>query len=249
MACCSSLNTDLNLSTLNINTRNKNPTLPIDYGFRPLLPQNRVINSSVRVSSQAQASICVRRSMRWWEDKSVISTNMVEIQSAQQLVDTLRHAGDRLVILDFYSPGCGGCRTLHPKICQIAESNPDALFLKVNLEQMHTMCECLNVHVLPFFRFYRGSEGRLCSFSCTNSTIKKFKDAIGKHSTDRCSLGPAKGLEESEIARLVASQLIPEKGSSPPLPAATATAGEGLMVKELIRQAEMGKELASLLLL
>lgn len=33
------------------------------------------------------------------------------------------------------------------------------------------MCYSLNVHVLPFFRFYRGAQGRVCSFSCTNATV------------------------------------------------------------------------------
>lgn len=42
---------------------------------------------------------------------------MVEIHSAKELADSLLNAGDRLVIIDFYSPGCGGCRTLHPKVC------------------------------------------------------------------------------------------------------------------------------------
>ncbi|RZR83338.1 hypothetical protein BHM03_00009927 [Ensete ventricosum] len=55
-------------------------------------------------------------------------------------------------------------------------------------------------------RFYRGAHGRLGSFSCTNATIKKFKDALAKHSTDRCSLGPAKGLEESELLALAANK-------------------------------------------
>lgn len=41
---------------------------------------------------------------------------MIEIQSAQELVDALRNGGDRLVILDFYSPVCGGCKSLHPKV-------------------------------------------------------------------------------------------------------------------------------------
>lgn len=52
--------------------------------------------------------------MRWWEKST--NPNMTEIKSAQQLVDTLLNAGDKLVIVDFYSPGCGGCRTLHPKV-------------------------------------------------------------------------------------------------------------------------------------
>lgn len=36
--------------------------------------------------------------------------------------------------------------------------------------------------------------------------IKKFKDALAKHSPDRCSLGPTKGLEEKELLALVANK-------------------------------------------
>ncbi|XP_009765075.1 thioredoxin-like 1-2, chloroplastic [Nicotiana sylvestris] len=152
------------------------------------------------ISINAQASICISKAQRWWE--KTLKPNMVEIHSAKELVDSLLNAGDKLVIIDFYSPGCGGCRTLHPKICQLADSNPDAIFLKVNYEELKAMCHTLRIHVLPFFRFYRGAEGKLCSFSCTNATIKKFKDALGKYGTDRCSLGPAKGLDESELLAL-----------------------------------------------
>ncbi|KAL3513159.1 hypothetical protein ACH5RR_025876 [Cinchona calisaya] len=161
------------------------------------------VNSPRSFSIKAQASICVSRSLRWWE--KTLKPNMIEIHSAQELVDSLLNAGDRLVIVDFYSPGCGGCKALHPKICQLAESNPSAIFLKVNYEELKTMCHSLHIHVLPFFRFYRGAEGRLCSFSCTNATIKKFKDALGKYGTDRCSLGPARGLEESELLALAST--------------------------------------------
>lgn len=63
---------------------------------------------------QAQASICVSRAQRWWE--KTLKPNMIEIHSAQELVDSLQNAGDRLVVVDFYSRGCGGCRALHPKV-------------------------------------------------------------------------------------------------------------------------------------
>ncbi|KAL6318706.1 hypothetical protein AAG906_001179 [Vitis piasezkii] len=160
-----------------------------------------------KFSVHAQASICVSRALRWWE--KTLKTNMVEIHSAQELVDSLLNAGDRLVVVDFYSPGCGGCKALHPKICQLAELNPNAIFLKVDYEELKTMCHALHIHVLPFFRFYRGAEGRVCSFSCTNATIKKFKDALAKHGANRCSLGPAKGLDESELLKLAAVGEIP----------------------------------------
>ncbi|THU66049.1 hypothetical protein C4D60_Mb05t10110 [Musa balbisiana] len=76
---------------------------------------------------------------------------MKVIESAQDLHDSLLNAGDKLVIVDSFSPGCGGCRVLYPK-------------------------------------------------------IQKFKDALAKHGTDRCSLGPAKGLEESELLALAANE-------------------------------------------
>ncbi|CAH8265332.1 unnamed protein product [Arabidopsis lyrata] len=44
------------------------------------------------------------------------------------------------------------------------------------------------------------------SFSCTNATIKKFRDALAKHGPDRCSLGRTKGLEEKELVALAANK-------------------------------------------
>lgn len=155
----------------------------------------------------AQTLVTFGKSQKWWEKS--LQPNMVEINSAPELVMNLMNAGDRLVIVDFYSPGCGGCKALHPKICQLAESNPDSTFLMINYEQHKEMCYALHVHVLPFFRFYRGADGRVCSFSCTNATIKKFKDALAKHGTDRCSLGPAKGLSEQELMALASIDQIP----------------------------------------
>ncbi|XP_075478986.1 thioredoxin-like 1-2, chloroplastic [Primulina tabacum] len=154
----------------------------------------------------AQASSFMSKALKWWEKS--LQPNMIEINSAQEFVDSLSNAGDKLVVVDFYSPGCGGCKALHPKICQMAELNPDTIFVMVNYEQHKAMCYALHVHVLPFFRFYRGAEGRLCSFSCTNATINKFKVALAKHGTDRCSIGPTKGLNESELLALASNDLI-----------------------------------------
>ncbi|KAK4374580.1 hypothetical protein RND71_005257 [Anisodus tanguticus] len=53
-----------------------------------------------------QVSVCVGSGQGWWE--KTLKPNMVEINSAQQLVDSLLKAGDRLVVVEFYSPACGG---------------------------------------------------------------------------------------------------------------------------------------------
>ncbi|XP_039028538.1 thioredoxin-like 1-1, chloroplastic, partial [Hibiscus syriacus] len=90
--------------------------------------------------------------------------------------------------------------------CQLEKMNPDLQFLLVNSEEHKSMCYTLNVHVLPLFRFYRGAQRRVCQFSCTNATIKNFKDALAKYATDGCSLGPAKGLDEKELSALAANK-------------------------------------------
>ncbi|MCD7449369.1 hypothetical protein HAX54_051800 [Datura stramonium] len=161
-------------------------------------------NPKSAAAASAQMSIGIRKTPKWWEKG--LQPNMKEVTGAQDLVDSLLNAGDKLVVVNFFSPGCGGCKALYPKIYQLAEMNPDVQFLHVNYEELKSMCYSLNVHVLPFFRFYRGAEGRLCSFSCTNATIKKFKDALTKYGADCCSLGPVKGLEEKELLSLAANK-------------------------------------------
>ncbi|XP_050244837.1 thioredoxin-like 1-1, chloroplastic [Quercus robur] len=195
------------------------------YGKRIVLQENKALpkrgNFRFQSSIKAQTGYRIGKIQKWWEKG--LQPNVKEVTSAQELVDSLLNAGDKLVVVDFFSPGCGGCKALHPKICQFAEMNPDVQFIQVNYEEHKSMCYSLNVHVLPFFRFYRGAHGRLCSFSCTNATIKKFKDALAKHTPDRCSLGPTKGLEEKELLALSANKDLsfnytPKPVQPPPVP-------------------------------
>jgi thioredoxin-like negative regulator of GroEL len=134
-----------------------------------------------------QMNLTIGKAMRWWE--KCLQPNMREIESAQDLADSLLNAGDKLVVVDFFSPGCGGCRALHPKIAQLAEKNPEVLFLQVNYEKHKSMCYSLHVHVLPFFRFYRGAQGRVSSFSCTNATVSSSPNYVSATKTPIHSSG------------------------------------------------------------
>lgn len=61
-------------------------------------------------------SIGIKKPVRWWEKG--LKPNMKEVTGAEDLVDSLLTAGDKLVVVDFFSPGCGGCKALHPKVPQ-----------------------------------------------------------------------------------------------------------------------------------
>jgi len=205
----------------------KSAVLPCD-SFKSVL---RFPFSTLKASSQqaaitslspvpaAKAGIGFRKALKWWE--KALQPNMRDVTSTQDLVDSLRYAGDKLVVVSFFSPGCGACRALHPKICQLAQMNPDIEFVLVNSEEHKSMCYTLRVHVLPFFRFYKGALGRVCSFSCTTATIKKFKDAVAKYNVDFCSIGSTKGLEEEELLALAANRELSfsyTAKAEPPLP-------------------------------
>ncbi|KAL0333785.1 UNVERIFIED_CONTAM: Thioredoxin-like 2, chloroplastic [Sesamum angustifolium] len=73
------------------------------------------------------------------------------------------------------------------------------LVLKVNFYENKPMSKNLNVKVLPYFHFYRGADGLLESFSCSLAKFQKIKDAIELHNSDRCSLGPPKGVGELNL--------------------------------------------------
>lgn len=61
-----------------------------------------------------QMSFRLGKVQKWWEKG--LQPNMKEVTSAQDFVDSLLSAGDKLVVVDFFSPGCGGCKALHPKV-------------------------------------------------------------------------------------------------------------------------------------
>ncbi|KAG5022500.1 hypothetical protein JHK85_018842 [Glycine max] len=139
------------------------------------------------LSFKVSATVAETGQPKWWEKNA---PNMIDIHSTQEFLSAMSQAGDRLVIVEFYGTWCASCRALFPKLCRTAEEHPEIVFLKVNFDENKPMCKRLNVKVLPYFHFYRGTEGQLESFSCSLAKFQKIKDAIEIHNTARCSIGP-----------------------------------------------------------
>ncbi|KAG2543159.1 hypothetical protein PVAP13_9NG721300 [Panicum virgatum] len=127
---------------------------------------------------------------KWWEKD--MENNMKNIKSQEDFDEQLLKAGDKLTLAHFFSPNCRACKALHSKVHQFARMHPGLQFVMINYNEQTEICKRLNVHVLPLFRFYRGAEGQICSFSCTISTIYKL---LLNGMVFRLSLAAQKGLE------------------------------------------------------
>jgi len=158
------------------------------FAFRP---------TKIFDSFKVHATVAETDQPKWWERNP--GPNMVDIHSTQEFLSALSHAGERLVIVEFYGTWCASCRALFPKLCKTAQEHPEILFLKVNFDENKPMCKNLNVKVLPYFHFYRGADGQLESFSCSLAKFQKIKDAIITHNTDRCSIGPPTGVGDLNL--------------------------------------------------
>lgn len=97
----------------------------------------------------------------------------------------------RLTVLEFYVPACPACRSLAPKLRQLAADNPDVDFVTVNGEasaEMSAAVEALGVDRLPYFAVYRKDGGeRVSAFACNlrrvavlRAEIAAAKECVGE---------------------------------------------------------------------
>ncbi|KAK9208768.1 hypothetical protein WN944_001128 [Citrus x changshan-huyou] len=199
-----------------------------------LTPRKRLL------SFKAHATLAETNQPKWWEKNA---PNMIDIHSTQEFLEALSQAGDRLVIVEFYGTcihfhakliktevieykrngetAHGDAIDLHFVLyawllCRTAEEHPEIVFLKVNFDENKPMCKSLNVKVLPYFHFYRGAHGQLESFSCSLAKFQKIKEAIALHNTDRCSIGPPKGVGDLSLEVSLTGEWCPQLSRESP---------------------------------
>lgn len=56
---------------------------------------------------------------------------VVDIDSEAAFDNTIKSAGDSLVVVDYSTTWCGPCKVIAPKFDELSEKYPDAVFLKV----------------------------------------------------------------------------------------------------------------------
>ena len=98
---------------------------------------------------------------------------------------SLDSAAERLVVIEFYANTCDRCKKMFSQVEQIANNAPNAVFLKVDVDQNREAIEEFDVHLenqnpqLPAFILMKNNQRVGEIFGETNAV--KLKDLVERH--------------------------------------------------------------------
>jgi thioredoxin 1 len=73
--------------------------------------------------------------------------------NATNFSDTI--TGNDFVIVDFWAPWCGPCRSFAPVYEELSEQHPDIVFAKVNTEQEQELAGHFQIRSIPTLMLFR----------------------------------------------------------------------------------------------
>ncbi|PIA52832.1 hypothetical protein AQUCO_01000599v1 [Aquilegia coerulea] len=64
----------------------------------------------------------------------------------------------KLIVVDFTATWCGPCKTMSPVFDELANKNPNGIFLKVDVDKLQSVAIDWNVNAMPTFLFLKEGE-------------------------------------------------------------------------------------------
>ena len=77
----------------------------------------------------------------------------VEEMTAQSFEETITENG--IVIIDFWAPWCGPCRTFSPIFDKVSHNHTDIVFAKVNTEEEEELARHFQIRSIPTLMIFR----------------------------------------------------------------------------------------------
>lgn len=137
---------------------------------------------------------------KWWEVDC--PSNMVNVSTVQELHSAIAAASSAgvLAVVNFFAEECYACRSLQPKLRQMARDAPEVAFIKVNgsKEELRAYCEQMDITRIPYFHLHRDGQ-RVAHFTANmqpeklrllRSQIAQHRSASSSNSSEAPAMAP-----------------------------------------------------------
>lgn len=83
--------------------------------------------------------------------------NFIEITGKSDLETRLEKGGDTLIIVEFYAPWCGSCKSVESKVDDMAKEYSSVPFLRINVDDNEDLADQYEVTAMPTFIFFKNN--------------------------------------------------------------------------------------------
>lgn len=135
--------------------------------------------ASMRAELERQARARLEAEDGWHKQGGASLANLAAPATPREFKALVTGAPGRLVVVDYFKPSCNGCRTLYPKLLQLAANNPETLFIKVNTDApaLRELAQGMGVASLPWFQLFRDGD-LLSSFTANVTSISVLRAEV-----------------------------------------------------------------------
>ncbi|KAE8817686.1 Thioredoxin H-type [Hordeum vulgare] len=88
---------------------------------------------------------------------AAVAAEVISVHSLEQWTMQIEEANTakKLVVIDFTASWCGPCRIMAPVFADLAKKFPNAVFLKVDVDELKPIAEQFSVEAMPTFLFMK----------------------------------------------------------------------------------------------
>ncbi len=125
-----------------------------------------------------------------------------DVTEADFMTEVVEKSMDVPVIVDFWAPWCGPCKTLGPALeAEVAKAKGRVVMAKINVDENQMIASQLRVQSIPtVYAFYKGQPVDAFQGALPASELKKFIDKLTALSGDDGGLGEALEAAEAMLA-------------------------------------------------
>ena len=80
---------------------------------------------------------------------------MKELETKDEFDEIIAENKDKLVVIDFYAAWCGPCKMIGPKFEKMEADYPNAVFVKIDVDNNEETAEECEVEAMPCFQLYK----------------------------------------------------------------------------------------------